>query len=604
MQRGSVEVRLGPADAGRCRRRVHLDHDPTADRSRRRAPDPGLQLRYDTLADHREAVHAALAAVLPLDESGRPPDGDAAADRPVALWSPRLVSQTRFASPDLLLRADILTGAAPATATTATATPATAAPANAGTATSGTATATPAGPVRDTTRLGYHPVLVRGHRTTDPGTGARFSALDDIGRTSTSRTKKLRSHHADVLALAHVFRLLQDLGLAAAPIGGIIGRGGPAADADWDDGAIVVWHDLTPVLADYDTAMADRLAVARAAAERRPALAFPSKVAECRRCPWWTVCGPELQAQHDVSLLAAGPDVELLRARGISSYDDVAALDPADAAALPLTSIPPSEISTRARAMVVGVPLVRRAETVAPTRADVELDVDMESYSDDGAYLWGTYLTGAAPPAFARGYRPFVTWEGLDTDAAAGNFVTFWHYLTALREACSDAGRTFAAYCYSHQAEERWLYGTPARFPHVPGMPDRADVAEFCSSAQWVDLYVELKRAFIVQGSMRLKRVAPIAGFSWRDPEPGGENSMAWYRIAAGYDAAPEPDVAAHRRRILRYNEDDVLATLRLRQWMSEHATDMPTRGGLDALFAAVRRGERGADRNPPAVLP
>jgi predicted RecB family nuclease len=34
--------------------------------------------------------------------------------------------------------------------------------------------------------------------------------------------------------------------------------------------------------------------------------------------------------------------------------------------------------------------------------------------------------------------------------------------------------------------------------------------------------------------------------------------------------------------RILRYNEDDVLATLALRRWMTERASEVPTVAELD----------------------
>jgi hypothetical protein len=116
----------------------------------------------------------------------------------------------------------------------------------------------------------------------------------------------------------------------------------------------------------------------------------------------------------------------------------------------------------------------------------------MESYLDDGAYLWGTLLTGEQLPGFDPGYRPFVSWTPLEDVGTATNFVAFWRYLTELRAACAEHGYTFAAYCYSHKAEERWLYGTPARFPEAPGMPSRGEIAAFCASPQWVDLYQEV----------------------------------------------------------------------------------------------------------------
>ena len=69
-------------------------------------------------------------------------------------------------------------------------------------------------------------------------------------------------------------------------------------------------------------------------------------------------------------------------------------------------------------------------------------------------------------------------------------------------------------------------------------------------------------------------------GFSWRDPEPGGENSMAWYRAAVATTTAsadPATGTRDGRQRVVRYNEDDVLATLAVRRWISGHLDELPT---------------------------
>lgn len=533
-----------------------------------RDPDPGLAQRRADLGEHRALVRSRLRELLPLVErhegSGPFGDGpDALGGRPAYVWGARLSSGDRYGTADLLVRA-------------------------------------PDG--------GYLPVLVKGHRTLDPGEGAECSVLAEPLRIRRAPDRRMRAHHPDGLALAHLTRLLDDLGLASADRrGGVIGKGGPAMDPSWDDGALIAWHRLDrpqevagpwlgasatggpaaggpaaggpalgpTLLEEYDERIADRLAVAWAAANRRPALAEPSRISECRRCPWWPRCSAELEAAHDVSLVVAGGDVAVLRAAGLQTYDDLAALSPAAAAALPLTAIAPAEARVRAIAVRDGLQLVRRTAPVAPRRADVELDVDMESYLDDGAYLWGTYLSGVPLPGFEPGYRPFVTWRPLADPATGENFAAFWRYLTALRVAVHAAGLTFAAYCYSRMAEERWLYGTPQRFPSVAGMPSDAEVAAFCRSAQWVDVYAEVRQWFVVPGSLRLKSVAGVAGFSWRDPEPSGENSMIWYRTAV---SDPDPSIAqASRERLLRYNEDDVRATLALRRWMSERSGDVPT---------------------------
>lgn len=594
-----LPVRLGPAAAGRCRRRVHLDADPAAPRALRSVADDGLRLRLSDGDRHRQEVLAALRRALgdhacgDQGPGGQAPGQDASreqagpswhpvgAKRPDVVFEPALRSATRFGSPEALFWAG----------------------------------------------NGYRPVIVRSHRTTDPGSGALTATLHDPLAAEADPQRKARAHAADALALAHYHRLLGDLGLAASPaLGGVIGRGGqtvpggaavPGGTAvvggaavaggtaapgrtgvtgvpgDGDAG-IIVWHQLdlpgSSVLADYDLRFADRLLVAAAAASGS-SLAAPSRIGECRRCSWWPVCSAELAATHDISLIAAGADVDVLHAAGVRTVDDLAGMNGAAAAALPLTGMASGTARARARAWVTGLPLVRRNAEVRVRRADLELDIDMESYLEDGAYLWGTYLTGPAvePLGLHAGYRAFGSWEPLPHADEGRAFAEFWGYLSTLRSAAAANGLTFAGYCYSKSAEERWLRSTPVRYPAVPGMPTSAEIDEFCASAEWVDIYQEIRDQFVVPGSMKLKALAPVAGFAWRDPEPGGENSMAWYRQAVGKSepggtaqVCGEPVDREMANRILRYNEDDVLATLALRTWMTHRAGEVPTVTALD----------------------
>lgn len=567
-----VPVRLGPAAAGRCRRRVHLDADPLAARALRAAVGDGVRLRLADGTAHRDQILATARLTLAGCDGAR---WDAGSDVPApVVLEPVLRSRTRFGSPDLLLWAGD----------------------------------------------GYQPVIVRAHRTTDPGSGAVTSELATPLAVGSDSRRKPRSHPADALALAHHYRLLQELGLASSvAVGGVIGRGGgrsepgasgpsDAAGASTpDDSTTILWHRLdlpdgsgSTVLADYDRRFADRLAVATAAANGRPALAAPSRIGECRRCAWWPVCSAELTAAQDISLVAAGDDVEVLHAAGIRTAGQLATSDPAVIAALPLTSLTAATARVRARAWLGGIPLVRTVAAVAVPRADLELDVDMESFLEDGAYLWGTYLSGPAVERLGLtcGYRGFVTWRPLPDPDEGRAFAEFWAYLAGLRTLAADQGLTFAAYCYSRSAEERWLRSTPLRYPQVAGMPAAAEIAAFCSSPEWVDIYQQIKDQFVVPGSMKLKSLAPVAGFHWRDPDPGGENSMAWYRDAVGpaavcrsaaagpsgdarTDAGPLDRDSAER--ILRYNEDDVLATLALRRWLTYSAHEVPSVAELDA---------------------
>jgi predicted RecB family nuclease len=355
--------------------------------------------------------------------------------------------------------------------------------------------------------------------------------------------------------------------------GGVIGM-----DAD-----VVVWHDLRAghwpggrsTLAEYDSRFADRVAVATAAATGAPALAGPSRITECRHCPWWPTCEAELERVDDVSLVVRGEPAVALREVGVRTVGHLAALDPAAEPPIAAPGVPFADMIALARARQRGLSVVRRVPRMPVLRADIEVDVDMESFGESGAYLWGVLLRhpgGTRPDDEPDGYRAFATWEPVPTEDEGRSFAEFWGWLTGIRAAAAATGRSFAAYCYNEQAENRWLLASARRFAGLPGVPPIADVESFIADPCWVDLFAVVSDWFLCAHGKGLKRIAPAAGFAWRDPEAGGENSMRWYRDAVGMDgAAPDEH---QRRRLLEYNADDVAATRALREWMTSPAID------------------------------
>ncbi len=74
---------------------------------------------------------------------------------------------------------------------------------------------------------------------------------------------------------------------------------------------------------------------------------------------------------------------------------------------------------------------------------------------------------------------------------------------------------------------------------------------------------------------MGLKTVAPLAGFSWRGEEVGGDLAMVRYLEAV---AEEDPSLRSEARQwILDYNEDDVRATATLREWLDQDANLLPS---------------------------
>lgn len=359
-------------------------------------------------------------------------------------------------------------------------------------------------------------------------------------------------------------------------------------------------------------------------------LVTPVRTAECDECPWWTWCGPKLAAgSGDVSLVprvgwrawsthydhgvtdraglalldhrtatlvSAGIDLRpvlaavdalpdltpvaevvgprkkahasQLGAAGISTLAQARALDRVTASYsdTPLRDLP--EQIDQARAALGEHPAYRRrgVGTVTVPRGDVEVDIDMEN-CEDGVYLWGTLVTDRTGRELAEpGYRAFSAWTAMSRPAEGAVFAGFWAWLTGLRNEVAGAGLSFRAYCYNAAAENGQLRRIAAHL----GLG--AEVGEFITSPEWIDLLKVFGSQLVTGGSIGLKDAARLAGFRWTVQDPGGANALVRYDAATG-----EGDTAAAARRwLLDYNRCDVEATLALRDWLDLRASDCP----------------------------
>lgn len=501
-----------------CRHRLALDHSAAP-----AGPDPSMELRVEAAAVFRGSVRDRLAELGPLTVIE---PGEGAVTRTLAalaagaprIWGGVLpTAHGRRGHSELLLRV--------------------------------------AG--------GYVPVVVVNHKVADRGAGAVTSPLDRWA-PEPDETVRARQHRGDQMRLAHLTRMLQDTGYASPTLqGGSLGIDGPR----------IVVHEIAPLLPGYDERFADRRDVLAGTVATEPV-----RVAECRRCPWWPQCERTLAERRDVSLVADGRSAPGLRDAGIVTVDQLAEYTGPQPGEVP---VPIADLRAMARAWRDGQVLVRRRPEVKVRRADVEVDVDMESYQEHGAYLWGTWLRRDGEEI---GYRGFATWDPVPTRDEARSFAAFWAYLMDRRAEAHATGRTFAAYCYSQQAENKWLLSSADRFAGEPGIPTRAAVTEFITSPEWVDMFDAVGDAFLSLEGRGLKKVAPVAGFHWRDAEAGGEASMLWYRVGVGMDQGfDDAERAAQRTRILEYNEDDVRATAALRAFMSsERVLTLPVVEPID----------------------
>ncbi|WKD58321.1 hypothetical protein CAPI_08975 [Corynebacterium capitovis DSM 44611] len=372
----------------------------------------------------------------------------------------------------------------------------------------------------------YMPVFVSNHRVARAVPGEPSG--DVVTFIPTSRlglgrplevAARPRHHTVDGyrLALAHLV-----LGERSAGVGGVIGQDRTRA------------YLATP----------ERFIAPLLDALEAPTPLEPRRLKQCASCRFWELCEPRLHQLDDISLVFPGGNADRLREAGITTVNGAIAANL-------------GEKSRIAQAWRDGVPVLKRSTPTGVRRADVEVDVDMEAYLDQGAYLWGTF-DGEA-------YRPFVTWEEVGGEAEAENFRQFWTWLMATRDDAHAAGRSFAAYCYAAGGENHWLLESARRFGGVA--PE--EVREFIASDEWVDVFSGVRRHLVGTDGLGLKVVGPVAGFRWADEDVDGQQSVALRRAARlGSTEA--------RTTLLRYNEGDCRATRAVREFLSAGAPGVP----------------------------
>ena len=450
----------------------------------------------------------------------------------------------------------------------------------------------------------YSPVLIKNNELVEAAS-TRRTLVGSLARIGPSEANfrdgvGVRSNPSTLrngLALSHAIRVLQTMGVADPDAHGAI----------VDRHREVWWFDLGSSsyprfnLSAYQRYYDERLAVVRAHERWRngegPFPTEPYWHRDCLECPYNEPCGRELRDRDDVSLTRFTTfDQQLtLREHGVNTRHDLARLDPGlarqRAGPATVTDRPETHVARvvshldeliyRARAHERGPLRIVDADRVGCPTADVEVDIDTESYGDS-TYLWGALVTVNRPLEGVRdGYVAFANWDDHTAGAPARIFAAFWRWFDDLRQQCRAQDRSVSAYCFWAQAEDGAM-NRAVEDPLRDG-PTRVDLDEFRlgSPTNWIDLHHLAKTQIQTDGPIGLKVMAGLAGFTWRDANPSGEASMLWYEVAV----SSSDEAAGSRARILEYNEDDCRATRALRQWLNGPARLLAHRDDFEGVL-------------------
>lgn len=266
----------------------------------------------------------------------------------------------------------------------------------------------------------------------------------------------------------------------------------------------------------------------------------------CKRSPWYSLCLEGAEGCNDVSLVyrISQSDQRRLYNLNIRTVTDLANAD-SDELRLKLEDWPYDKIvrlQNQAKVLISGEPLTLRAQQFPSVRTEIFLDVESDP-TRDVDYLIGILSrdtqTGDAT------YESFLAEKPNDE-------VTVWgKFLDAL------AGwQDFAIYHYAFY--ERTVFDRLAL--RHGASPELA--AKFHGAA--IDLHQRTIDAVVLPLYFyTLKDVAKYAGYTWSDPEAGGAESVVWY------DSWLKTEERTWLDRLRRYNEDDVRATMLLKDWIA-----------------------------------
>jgi len=322
-----------------------------------------------------------------------------------------------------------------------------------------------------------------------------------------------------------------------------------------DKDGLLQSYDLDAFWPEYERVKAECAAVLAGEQASRPGWQ-----AACAGCAWQKHCWKELVATDDLTTVdGVGASYrDRLWQIGVRTASDLATSDPAALVGVKGIKLARAEMWTRkARVQKGGSPLF-----LAPWQApavDFEISYDIEDFSiDPFVYLHGLLVRPQPATPFGTGGfadEDFGTFEPVCATVPETEEEVWRAFLRKVEEI--DARGSYVVYVYSHH-EKSTLRKLAARY----GGSEALD--RFIHAL--LDLERVMKRAVVMptDGSS-LKSFARYAGFAWRDEDPGGAQSLAWWN---DYWTDPVAN-AALRERVLRYNEDDVRASFVVKDWLA-----------------------------------
>ncbi len=269
----------------------------------------------------------------------------------------------------------------------------------------------------------------------------------------------------------------------------------------------------------------------------------------CKRTPWYSLCLEETKGCNDVSLVykLSQADQRRLYDIGIHTVEDMAKADVDDLQAK-LEDWPFDKLvrfNNQAKALVSNEPMIIRKPEFPEVRYEVYFDIESDPTRDTD-YLLGFLVKDTAGTTEPE-YKYFFAKNKEEEPEMWKKFLDF---LVTLED--------FVIYHYAfyeRQVFDRLVlrYGAPTTLVH-----------KFKENT--IDLHLKVVESVILPLYFySLKDVAKYFGYVWNTSDAGGAESVVWF---SEWLDKGDSDIL---KKILKYNEDDVRATLLIKEWLAQH---------------------------------
>ena len=343
--------------------------------------------------------------------------------------------------------------------------------------------------------------------------------------------KKFKEHYAfQILFYREILRKIQDY---APPLGRIINVNNEIEEFDPEDFAV-----------DFRAALVEVEKLVKGTESSEPVLS-----GACGMCQWYKKCRRWVEATRDpTGLFFVGTQKFALKERGLATVEAIARMDvgkyldgPNKIPRMGKTSL--ERMKKRAQVMVAGQPEIRPGYSFPEANEEIYFDIE-DDPTQGLTYFFGMVLKDRS------GRDEFLYFMADGPEEEENTVRLFWQFLN------DHADATYYVYSPKERSTLRML---------MRRYDLEEDVLKHYEQ-QEVDLYgLVVKYSDWPTYSYSIKQIARQVGFDWRDTDPSGANSIAWYN-----EYRKDPDRKEWLERILQYNEDDCRAMIAIKDYFEK----------------------------------